>query len=85
MPDREINFCSKVAIKLLRATVSNADIGSLKSLHTFLKKCLHHMQVKFEPNLMVQTTRNFELFDKKTGFFVTIFDKEFTPFWKTFL
>ena len=50
------------------------------------------MLVKFEQNRMVQTTRNFELFDqkkkkkkKKTGFFITIFDKELTPFWKTFL
>ena len=25
----------------------------------------------------------FELFDQKTVFFVTIFDKELTPFWKT--
>ena len=27
------------------------------------------MQVNFEQNRMVQTTRNFELFDKKRGFF----------------
>ena len=26
-----------------------------------------------------------ELFDKKTGFFKTIFDKALAPFWKTFL
>ena len=25
-------------LKLIRATVANADLGSLKSLHTFLKK-----------------------------------------------
>ena len=44
------------------------------------------MLVKFEQNRMVQTTRNFELFDKKkTRFFITIFDKELTPFWKTLL
>ena len=58
------------------------------------------MLVKFEQNLMVQTTRNLELFDKKkqkqnktktkqnktkTGFIKTIFDKALTPFWKTFL
>ena len=56
------------------------------------------MLVKFEQNRMVQTTRNFELFDKKnkqkknkkqkkkkTSFFKTIFDKALTPFWKTFL
>ena len=49
------------------------------------------MLVKLDNNFMVQTTRNFELFDKKkkkkkkNGFFITIFDKELTPFWKTFL
>ena len=34
MPDRKINFCSK--LKLFRATIANADIESLKSLDTFL-------------------------------------------------
>ena len=48
------------------------------------------MLVKFEQNRMVQTTQNFELFDKKkkqkkNRFFKTIFYKELTPFWKTFL
>ena len=46
------------------------------------------MLLKLEQNRMVQTTRNFELSDKKkkkNGFFLTIFDKELTPFWKTFL
>ena len=37
------------------------------------------MLVKYEQNRVVQTTRNFELFDKKKVF-VTIFDKELTPF-----
>ena len=72
-------------LKLFPATVASADIGSLKFLHTFLKKCLYHMLVKFEQNRMVQTTQNFELFDKKPRFFKTIFDKALTPFWKTFL
>ena len=73
-------FAVNLPLKLFRATVANADIGSLKSLHTFLKKCLYHMPVKSERNRMVQTTRNFELFDKKPGFFITIFDKKLTPF-----
>ena len=55
-------------LKLFRATVANADIGSLEYLHTFLNKCLHHMLVKFEQNRMVQTTKNFELFNKKPSF-----------------
>ena len=38
------------------------------------------MLMKFEQNRMVQTTRNFELFDKKLGFFITIFDKALAPF-----
>ena len=42
------------------------------------------MLVEFEQNRMVQTTQNFELFDKNPGF-ITICDKELTPFWKMFL
>ena len=30
-------FAVNLPFKLFRATVANADIGSLKSLHTFLK------------------------------------------------
>ena len=58
-------FAVNLPLKLFRATIANADIGSLKSFHTFLLKCLYHMLVKFEQNRMFQTTRNFELFDKK--------------------
>ena len=61
-------FAVNLPLKLFRATVDNADIGNLKSLHTFLKNCLYHMLVKFEQNRMVQTTRKFELFDEKPGF-----------------
>ena len=72
-------FAVNLPLKLFRTTVANADIGSLKSLHTFLRKCLYHMLVKFEQNRMVQTACNLELFDKKRVF-KTIFDKELTPF-----
>ena len=34
---------------------------------------------------MVQTTRNFDFFDKKPGVLKNIFDKPLTLFWKTFL
>ena len=70
MPDRKINFIFAVnlPLKLFRATVANADIESLKSLHTFLTKCLYHMLVKFEQIRIVRTTRNYELFNKKSGF-----------------
>ena len=62
------------------ATISDADIGSLKSFHTLIKH--KHMLVKFEQNRKIRTTQNFVLCDKK---WLTIFDKVLTPFWKTFL
>ena len=46
-------------------TIADADIGSLKSLHTSFHKYLDHMLVKFEQNCMVRTIQNFALFDKK--------------------
>ena len=58
-------FAVTLPLKLFRATVTYADIGSLKSLHIFLKECLYHIPMKFEQTCMVQTTRNFELFAKK--------------------
>ena len=36
-------------------TIADADIGSLKSLHTLFGKYLEHMLVKFEQNRMVRT------------------------------
>ena len=66
------------------ATVANADIGSLMSLYTLFDKYLNHRLVKLEQNHIVQTTRNFELFDKKSGF-LNHFDQSLTPFWKMFL
>ena len=53
-------------IRHLPTNHPNADLGSLKSLHTFLKKCLYLMLEKFEQIRIVQTTQNFELFQKKT-------------------
>ena len=63
-------FAVNLPLKLSPTTVTNADIGSQKSLHTFFDEYLDHMLVKFERNCMVQTTQNFELFDskKKGGF-----------------
>ena len=63
-------------------TIADADIGSLKSLHTLFDKYLDHMLVKFEQNRKVRTIQNFVLFDKR---WLTTFDKVLTPFWKTFL
>ena len=55
-------FAVNLRLKLFRATVTNTDIGSLKSLHKFITKCLYHLLVEFEQNHMVQTTQNFKLF-----------------------
>ena len=49
-------------------TIADADIGSQKSLYTLFDECLDHILVKFEQNHMVQTTQNFQLFDKKWHF-----------------
>ena len=65
-PIEKLIFAVNFPLKLLPATVTNADIGSLKSLHKLFDKYLDHLLVKFEQNYMVQTTRNFEVFDKKT-------------------
>ena len=93
-------FAVNLSLQLFPAIVANSDIKRLKSLHTFLKKCLYYMLVKFEQNCMVQITRDLEFFDKKIRFKKTkqnktknknknknknIFDKALTPFWKTFL
>ena len=68
-------FAVNLPFKLFRATISNADIESLKSLHTFHTKCLYHMLVKFEQIRIVPTTQNFELFDKKSGFLISFLTK----------
>ena len=41
-------------------TIADADIGSLKSLHTLFDKYLDHMLMKFEQFEL----QNFEFFDK---------------------
>ena len=75
MPDRKIIFAVNLPLKLFRTIIANADIESLKSLHTFLTKCLYHMLVEFEQIRIVQTTRNFEVFDKKSGFLKSFLTK----------
>ena len=57
-------------------------LESLKSLYILFDKYLDHMLVKFEQNCMVQTTRNFELFDKKKNVFVFVVVVVFLPFWQ---
>ena len=50
-------------------TIADADIGSLKSLHTVFGKYLEHMLVKFEQNRMVRTLQNIEFFEKMVNHF----------------
>ena len=58
-----------MALKPFRATVANADIGSLKSLHTLFDTYLNYMLAKFEANIKVRNVQNFEFFDEKQVFF----------------
>ena len=63
-------------------TITDADIGSLKSLHTLFDENLDLMLVKFEQNRMVWTIQSFVLYDKK---WLKFFDKVLMPVWKMFL
>ena len=46
MADRKINFAVNLPLNLFHATTANADIGSLKSLHAFLKNvCTHASEI----------------------------------------
>ena len=40
---------------LFYVTIADADIGSLKSMHTLFDKYLDHMLVEFEQNRMIQS------------------------------
>ena len=60
-----LKACSCHPLKPFYVTIADADIKSLKSLHTLFDKYLDHMLVQFEQYRMVQTIQNFELFDKK--------------------
>ena len=46
-------------------TITVADIGSVKSLHTLFDKHLDDMLLKFEQNRMAWDIQNFELLGKK--------------------
>ena len=51
--------------RIFYVIITNADIESLKSLHTLFDKYLNHMLMKFEQNRMLRNIQNFELFGKK--------------------
>ena len=44
--------------------ITDADIRTLKSLHTLFDKHLDHMLLKFKQNRMVGNIQNFERFGK---------------------
>ena len=77
-------FAVNWPLNRFRATIANTDIESQKYLHTFLTKCLYHMLVKFEHIRIVPTTRNFELFDKKSGFLKSFLTKRWRHFGRRF-
>ena len=52
-------------------TIADADIKSLKSLHTSFDKYLDHMLVKFEQNCMGRTIQNLEFLQKNGKAFLT--------------
>ena len=54
-----------ISDRVFYVTIADAEIGSLKSLHTLFDKHFNQMLVKFEQNRTVRTIQNFELFDKK--------------------
>ena len=59
------NLLQKLIFRLvIYVTIADADIGSLKSLHTLFDKYLDQMLMKFEQNRMVQTIQKFVLFDQ---------------------
>ena len=68
-PSGKSIFALNLPLKLFPATVTNADIGSLKSLHVLFDMYLDHILVKFKQNCVVPTTRNFELSDQKKNRF----------------
>ena len=53
----------------IRATLANADAGSLKPLHTLFDTYMDIMLAIIELNRVVRNVQNFELIDKKPSFF----------------
>ena len=58
-------------LKLFLVNAADADTGSLKSLHSFPKGVFVAHAGKIKQN---RTTRNLELFGKKSRFLKTTFD-----------
>ena len=83
-PSGKSIFAVNLPLKFFRATVANANTERLKSLHTFFDTYLDYILAKFEVNLTVRNVQKL-IFWQKPCSFKTIFDKNLTPFCKTFL
>ena len=61
-------FCyGKLLQKLIfrfYVTITDADVGNQKALHTLLDKYLDHMLVKFELNRLIRNIQNSKLLGK---------------------
>ena len=57
-------FAGNLPLKLFRATVANADIGSFKYLYTLSDMYLDHILEKFEAIHIIRNVQNFEVLDK---------------------
>ena len=53
----------------LYVTIADADIGSLKSLHTLFDENLDNMLVKFKQNCILRTIQNFAFWQKMVNNF----------------
>ena len=56
MREYPLQYASTDKNKKSHYTIADADIGSLKSLHTLFDKHLDQMLVEFEQNFMVRTS-----------------------------
>ena len=50
-------------------TIADADIESLKSLHTSFDEYLYHILVKFEQNHIVRTSQSFDFWQQMVNHF----------------
>ena len=58
-------FAVNLPLKLLRATVANANAASRKSLNTLFDTFLDYMLAKFDSNRMIQNVQNLSVLTKK--------------------
>ena len=62
MSDWKTFFTANFPLKLYRATVANADTGSLKFLHTIFDTYLDNMLAIFQPKSIFQNVQSLRVF-----------------------